>query len=226
MLDFDAHIGRCYNYPVFSHFYRFRRSGVNIKELEAKVRRLDDIEAITRLQRVYGYYLHTDRQEKIIDMFSDDTESVEVADRGLFRGKEGVRKFFGAALRGSSKRPRQPGDMEIPLQLQAVIDVAKDGKTAKGRWQTLIIGAKPVAGVKRQTWAHGVYENEYVKENGEWKFKKLHFNLTFRTPYEDGWLKTPVIDASVDYPVKPDAMPTAYHPYPSGYTVPFHWDEP
>jgi hypothetical protein len=199
---------------------------MDYQDLEARIRRIEDIEAITKLQRMYGYYLHTYQQDKVIDMFSDNTESIQVADRGLFLGKEGVRKFFGEALRGSRKRPRQPGDMEIPLQLQAVIDVDKDGKTAKGRWHALIMGAKPVKGVQRQTWAHGIYENEYVKENGEWKFKKFHFNLTFRTPYEDGWLKTPVIDESVDYPVKPDGMPTAYHPYPSGYTLPFHWDPP
>lgn len=199
---------------------------MNLEELEARITTLEDIEEIKKLQRMYGYYLYTNRQNKILDMFSDNTESIEVADRGLFLGKEGVKKFFGEAVIGSKKRPPMPGDMQITMQLQGVVDIDPGGKTAKGRWHAWIMGVRPIEGVQRQTWAHGIYENEYIKEDGKWKFKKLHLNLTFRTPYEDGWLKTPVVDESVDYPVKPDAMPTAYHPYPSGYVVPFHWEHP
>jgi hypothetical protein len=195
-----------------------------VKELEDRAMKTEDIEAIKRLKRIYGYCLFSKQPEKILDMFSENTESIEVADRGLFLGKEGVRKFFGEAVIGSKKRPPIPGDMEITMQLQGVVHLDPGGRTAKGRWHAWIMGVRPVNGIQRQTWAHGIYENEYIKENGNWKFKKLHFNLTFRTPYEDGWLKTPVIDASVDYPVKPDAMPTAYHPYPSGYVVPYHWE--
>ncbi|MBN2060001.1 MAG: nuclear transport factor 2 family protein [Deltaproteobacteria bacterium] len=203
----------------------------NLKELEAKVRRLEDkitrledIEEIKRLQRIYGYYLYTHQTDKILDLFSDNTESIEVADRGLFLGKEGVRKVFGEVVVGSEKRPHNAGDMHITMQLQGVVHLDPGGQRAKGRWHGWIIGVRTIAGMQRQTWAHGIYENEYIKENGKWKFRKLHFNLTFRTPYEDGWLKTPVIDESIDYPIKPDAKPTAYHPYPSGYVVPFHWE--
>jgi len=32
--------------------------------------------------------------EEAVELFSDNAESIEVSDRGLFRGKEGVRRFF------------------------------------------------------------------------------------------------------------------------------------
>jgi hypothetical protein len=91
--------------------------------------------------------------------------------------------------------------------------------------------AKPTVslheGELRQTWIHGIYENEYVKEEGKWKIKKLHFNLTFRTPYEEGWLKVPVIGQhGPDKEIEPDEQPTAYYPYPSGYHVPFSFKHP
>ena len=91
--------------------------------------------------------------------------------------------------------------------------------------------AKPIAsmheGELRQTWINGVYENEYVRESGTWKIKKLHFFLTFRTPYEDGWLKVPVVGQNGPDPVvKPDAPPTAYAPYPSDFRVPVHFKNP
>jgi hypothetical protein len=196
-----------------------------VKMLEDKVRTLEDIEEIKSLQRIYGYYLDNDMQDDIIGLFSDYTESVEIADRGVFLGKEGVRKMFKGILGKEGKAIPPELTLHLVMQHQGVVHVAEDGKTAKGRWQGWMVGTKPVAGVNRQTWGHGIYENEYVKENGTWKFKKLYFNLTFQTPYEDGWLKTPVVSRVPD-PIKPDRPSTAYHPYPSGYRVPCHWKQP
>ena len=41
-----------------------------------------------------------------------------------------------------------------------------------------------------QYWGRGLYENEYIKEDGKWRFKKLHWYITFLTLWENGWLKT------------------------------------
>jgi hypothetical protein len=73
----------------------------------------------------------------------------------------------------------------------------------------------------------GIYENEYIKENGKWYFKKLHRNNTFWTPYEDSWLKTPLLGNMDEHPtIKPDAPPTAFHPYPSGFHLPYSFKHP
>jgi len=197
-----------------------------VKMLEEEIRTLKDIEEIKTLQRIYGYYLDNDMNDDVIKLFSDNTESVEVADRGVFLGKEGVRKFFKLALGKGLTKPPPELSLHLVMQHQGVVHVAQDGKTAKGRWQGWMVGVKPVAGVNRQIWGHGIYENDYVKEDGKWKFKKLYFYLTFQTPYEDGWLKTPVISRLERDPVKPDKPSTAYFPYPSGYKVPCHWKTP
>ncbi len=198
---------------------------MNSKDLEARITRLEDIEEINKLQRIYGYYLDNGKQDKIVDLFSDDTESVEVADRGVFLGKEGVKKFFLGYLKKGAERP-VPGAMYIHTQLQGVVDVDPGGKTANGRWYCLMIQAHTniEPGVPRAAWGFGVYENDYVKEDGKWKFQKLHYNLTFRTPYEDGWVKTPMVAAGIGEGA--DAPPTAYSPYPNQKLVPFHWKHP
>jgi hypothetical protein len=198
---------------------------MNVEELEARIRTLEDIEEIKKLQRTYGYYLDHGMFSDIIDLFSDNMESVEVADHGVFLGKEGARKFFNIIMGKEGRKPPPELSLHLHMQHQGVVDLAKDG-TAKGRWQCWIVGVQTVAGTIRQVWGHGVYENEYVKEGRQWKFKKLYFNLTFQTPYEDGWLKTPVISRTKDYTVKPDKPSTAYYPYPSGYVVPYHWKNP
>jgi hypothetical protein len=199
-----------------------------LEELQARITRLQDIKEIERLQKIYGYYHDYGEWQKVVDLFSDTAESVEVADYGVYKGKEGIKRFYVDLLGG---KPPRAGMLAINMQLQGVVTINPDLRTARGRWFGMGMEARPIAslheGELRQTWAHGVYENEYIKEDGKWKIKKLYFNLTFRTPFEDGWLKTPVVGQNgPDSVIKPDAPPTAYYPYPSGYHVPLHFIHP
>ncbi len=199
-----------------------------LPELQARIQRLEDVKAIEKLQRIYGYYRDYADWEKIVDLFSDSAESVEVADLGVYKGKEGVRRFY---LKLLGAEPPRPGMLSLKMQLQGVVTVNPDGKTASGRWYGWGMEALPAASIHygelRQTWTFGIYENEYVKENGKWLFKKLLFSLTFRTPYEDGWLKTPVIGQNgPSQEVPPDTPPANYHPYPSRFRLPYHYKHP
>jgi hypothetical protein len=202
----------------------------NLEELQARIQRLDDIKQVEQLQKIYGYYQDYGEWQQIVDLFADDDPMVEEADRGVYRGQAGIKRYY-IDLLGNELKPRRPGILSILFQLQGVVSVAPDGKTAKGRWYGMGMEARPIAslheGELRQTWLNGVYENEYVKEGGKWKIKKLHFYLTFRTPFEDGWLKVPVVGQhGPDQSVPPDAPPTVYAPYPSGYRVPVHFKHP
>jgi len=202
-----------------------------LEELQARLTRLDDIKKIEDLQRIYGYYQDYGEWQKIVDLFTDNDPSVEEADRGVYQGKASVKRYFVDLLGGGPDRPQRPGWLNIMFQLQGVVTVDPGGATASGRWYGMGMEAKPIVslheGELRQTWIHGIYENTYVKEDGVWKFKKLHFNLVFRTPFEDGWLKVPVVgQTGPDRNIPPDAEPTAYHPYPSGYHLPISFKHP
>lgn len=43
---------------------------------------------------MYGYYMDSHHREEVVDLFSDDTESIEIESVGLFLGKEGMKNFF------------------------------------------------------------------------------------------------------------------------------------
>jgi hypothetical protein len=202
-----------------------------LEELQARLTRLDDIKKIEDLQRIFGYYQDYGEWEQIVDLFTEDEPSVEEADRGVYKGKDGVRRYFVDLLGGGPGRRQRPGWLNIMFQMQGVVTIEPDGVNASGRWYGMGMEAKPIVSLRegelRQTWIHGTYENTYVKEAGVWKLKALHFNLVFRTPYEDGWLNVPVVGQNgPDQEIPPDAPPTAYHPYPSGYHVPFSFKHP
>ena len=37
------------------------------------------------------------------------------------------------------------------------------------------------------SWAGGVYENQYVRENGVWKMREVTYFPQYSGRYEDGW---------------------------------------
>ncbi len=204
---------------------------INIEELEKQVTRLEDIQAIEDLERIYGYYFDTRQMDKIVDLFSENTVSVEIESHGQFLGKDGVRKMYQLGAGGGnrqpvSKRPQRgfAGGGTTIIQIGGVVTVAEDGVNAKGRWHTWLAETFPFGGTMGQYWLHGYYENEFVKENGIWLFSKLFWNTTFYTRFETGWQVQPLVGflPMPDY----DNPPTAFFPYPSGYRFPYSFPHP
>lgn len=194
---------------------------MNLDELQAQVgilqdrlQNLEDIKEIKTLQRKYGYYLDTSKWDEIIDLFSDDAESLELADSGVYLGKEGIKKFF-LIMR---KKSATPGYLHVVLQLQGIVDVEPSRKTAKGTWQAIALLALPVKGEIRPMMGHGVYVADYVREKDKWLFKKLNYYLTFRTPFEQ-LVRTPALDYV-------GSSNKIYSPYPAPHKVPFHFKHP
>ena len=193
-----------------------------LKALEDEITCLKDIEEIKKLTRIYGYYLEHWQWQEVVELFSDSPDtSVEISNSGVFLGKEGVKRFF--------YRERVPSEfLHVMMQISGVVDVAPDGKTAQGRWYGFGRFAFDTDKGVQPVWGSGVYENEYVKEDGKWKYKKLHFSRILFASYEDGWVKTPVV--SLNRPSvgqkEPDRPTTFYEPYPSGRLFPYHFKHP
>ena len=124
-------------------------------------RRAEDFVALSNLEDAYGYYVDKCQWDQAADLFAKDGR-LEIAGRGVYIGQDRVRAYL-------HHLPKfQYGQVFNHMQLQPVITVGPDGKSAKARWRAVI-----QAGVlhKSAQWGEGTYENEYVKENGVWKFK-------------------------------------------------------
>ena len=196
-----------------------------VKELEDQLRTVRDIQEIERLQRIYGYYLEHWMARDIIDLFSDGPDVGLEWPEGKYVGKEGVRRYF------STMESKDPEFMHQLMQLSPVIDVAPDGKTAIGRWYSYGGVSLPRGGGVSQSMINGIYENEYVKEDGRWKFKKIRWHLSYIDRPGEGWVKKERVDAiKPGAPLsgpKPDIPDTRYEwQYPSGHIFPFHFKHP
>ena len=198
-----------------------------VKTLRGQTTRLQDVEEIKKLQRAYGYYLENWMTDEVADLFSDSPETVLLVHSGEFRGKEGVRRFF--QPRGEDRGRRRPEFFHQVMQLSPIIDIAPDGERAWGRWYGFGANASPVSDGVFQGWMNGVYENEYIKENGKWKILKLGWHMYFFAPYFKGWV-SPERQCDKNFQHQPpDLSPDGPSPdtfYPAPFICPFHFAHP
>lgn len=188
--------------------------------LEARATRIEDINAIKRLQRAFGYYYDEGLWDEMADLFAADA-TFEPGLDGVYRGRERIRAYLEAL--GGGRRGRQAGGLHQHLQLMPVITVHADGRSANGTWRDLMLTGR----LGRDAfWGEGPSENEYVKEGGVWKISRVHAFRTLLVPYEGGWAHHADVDGGVTLreALPPDAPPTVdYRPWPGAYTPPFHF---
>lgn len=184
-----------------------------------RVARLEDQDAVENLQATWGYYFDKGLWEDTADLFTSNG-TFEYGLSGVYVGQEHIRRallLFGPQGLGQ-------GYLNNHMQLQAVITVAPDGKTAAGRFQGMMMLAEPGT---NGIWGVGIYENTYVKEGGVWKINSLHFYPSAMTDYDKGWARSalPMKGPSALFP--PDKPSTAvYRSYPGNYIPPFSYNHP
>ena len=187
--------------------------------LENRVGELEDINAIRRLQMAYGYYIDYNRPEEVAGLFAEDGAVVFLS--GEYRGHAGVMRLYGTWFQNlftDGKRGPIHGFLLDHFQLQDVITIAPDRQTAKGRfrgilaggWHDEVVANKPDV-VPQQFWESGIYENDYVRENGVWKIKRLDYLMQWQGDYETGWAHTvahlqPAVVCYPENPLGPDVI--------------------
>jgi hypothetical protein len=192
--------------------------------LEAQVIESEDISAVKRLMRTYGYYLDKGLWEDLADLFADD--GVANYPSGVFVGKESIRNHYLNNL-GGGKIGLAEGQLSDYLILQPVVHIDSTGETARGRWRAFAMLGRYG---ESATWAEGPYEVEYAKDNGAWKIKTLNYYGTFTAPYEGGWGKkregaAPPARKMAHEPDQPRDQ-EACPPYPRACLPPFHYKNP
>ena len=154
---------------------------MDLNDLTRRIQAQEDVEANKRLQTRYGDLCDNGYDaDGIAALFTEDA----VWDGDLFgryEGREAIREYF----RGASS--------QITFALHFVMNpiIAVDGQTATGTWY--LFQACTFAGDNQAIWGAARYDERYVKQDGEWRFKSLRLASSFWTPYEQGWVKKPFV---------------------------------
>ena len=193
-----------------------------IEAIDEQLTRVNDINEIKRLQRMYGYYLDRSQWDDVVDLLTNDA-TAEYAVGGVYEGKQQIRDLLYGI--GYGELGLQPQQLREHLQIQPVITLSEDGQTAWGRWRVLAILGQYQEYAR---WQTGPYEDEYRKEDGVWKISKIHWAENFTVPFEGGWTTkmevTNVADRNLPEPDYPTSF--EYEPWPNVSLMPFHFDNP
>lgn len=188
-----------------------------VAALTQQAQAANDYIAVANLQASYGYYVDKSRWDDAADLFATDA-TLEIAGRGVFKGQERVRAYL-----------KQLGDLKYGtlynhMQLQPVIHIASDGRSARARWRSLM----QVGHLGQEArWGEATYENEYVKDGGTWKISKLHSYITFYVDFDKGWNKGAVAMLGKIPGLQPDEPPSVeYKSFPDVFVPPYHYPNP
>ena len=139
-----------------------------IARLEALTERVEAISAIKRLQHAYGHYAELGLWHDFADLFADSGIG-HYAQGSLDR--EGIRALFLKEV-GGGQLGLKDGRIYPHISMQPVVTLAADGQSGKGRWHIMaMLGGYGTSA----SWSGGVYENQYVRENGVWKIKEVTY---------------------------------------------------
>lgn len=160
-------------------------TAARLDRLENEIAAAEDIRAIEKLQRAYGYYVDKGMWEDVAALFTDDAVGNYPA--GVFVGKTSLRQHLFMNVGGGNLGDIGLGDNRLynHMQIQPVVHLDPGGRTAKGRWRALAMFGSFGGGA---TWAEGVYEIGYAKDHGVWKIRTLDYYSGFGAAYQTGWV--------------------------------------
>lgn len=149
-----------------------------MSDLEARVRRLEDIEEIKQLKATYCRFCDDGYDpDGISSLFTEDGVWDGGSTFGRAEGREGIHKHFrGAAARISIARHQV---------MNPIIEV--DGDEATGHW--LLFQPCTDAPTDQALWLAATYADRYRRVDGRWLIAHLHIDIAFFSPYEQGWAR-------------------------------------
>nr|WP_184151214.1 nuclear transport factor 2 family protein [Sphingobium lignivorans] len=189
-----------------------------IDALARDVDRVEAIRAIKDLQRLYAQYVQLGQWQAAADLFSESGRLVRGTD--AVQGRGAIRDWLKA--RGGGQDGLPPGALHTELIDEPLLSMSADGRTIQSRWMSLSLTGDGKGAARLES---GVYENDYVRENGVWKIALAHYHPQFEGDYATGWTNIGGADLPiVPYHITPEQTgrpipPAAGAPPRSGETL-------
>jgi hypothetical protein len=184
-----------------------------------RITRLQDLTEVEIVQNAYGYYVDKAQWRSLADLFADDA-TLEIGGKGVFLGKSRVFEYMNIGMGGGGPMGPKDGVLIDHQQFQCLPSIMPDGVTAKARCIAFVMSSGG--------WGHNYYEDEFVKEGGVWKFKKLRGPFNMYSGYKQGWVDGVIVNTFPEkfapYPDLPPSM--IYLTFPSYHVEPFHYPNP
>jgi hypothetical protein len=147
-----------------------------VKELESRIGLLEDMQEIRELKARYAQITDGFLDEEPELLFTEDG-ILDLTPRGVFTGREKIRKFF---------KEKLPISQPFGIHYFMLPSIKIEGEKAQARWYMWLPATKSDGGA---IWTAGYEDDSYLKVGGKWLISQVKLTRCFRTPYEEGWHK-------------------------------------
>ncbi|KXS99988.1 hypothetical protein AC578_809 [Pseudocercospora eumusae] len=183
-----------------------------LAQLKAEVARLKAKDDINMLMGRHTINHVAKNMRNTISFFALDEPdvSVEIGDRGVYRGRAAITTLFQDQFGSATLK----GNLLFPFLTTGMIEVAGDGKTAKGTWRSPSVQAVMSEEGAEPIWLFGSYAIDFIKKGNDWKIWHFHWYRTIKCNHHKGWVEDQSWLFKGPLPNSPDIEPTTYHnPY-------------
>ena len=151
----------------------------SVDVLARDIDRLESLRAVKDIQRSYAQYALFGLWGDMADLFASSGYIAWGDD--VIEGSASIRQWL---TEHSAPVDTDPGALNVEFIDDPLINLSVDGEHAKCRWRGLAFRGNG----KGRAWMEGgLYENEYVREDGRWKIAALRYYPQYEGSYEDGW---------------------------------------
>lgn len=163
-----------------------------------------------QIQNLVGRYVYDKlvrREGGIFDRYWCTQSEPELGlNEGFYLGETAIREYYAAvdantAVRSAHMKKLFPdflgpksdaethgvGSLYIDALAGCVIEVAEDGKTAKGLWSVMGMDSDIYEFGPCSFWKYGVIAGDFVRENGEWRIWHLRDIEDISCPCGENW---------------------------------------
>jgi hypothetical protein len=145
---------------------------MTLEEMEKRLKIVEDIEEIKQLQQHYVDCLCLTKWDEIGECFTENAETNigEEANIRRLKGKAEISKVY----KVSKAHIGQEGLFVVHPSIQV------NGDRATGRWLSYFMHIRPKGEEPLLHWMQGIYECQYVRENGKWKISYLKWRARLK----------------------------------------------
>ncbi|MGH0031480.1 MAG: nuclear transport factor 2 family protein [Myxococcota bacterium] len=160
-----------------------------IRDLETRLRAVEDVQALHRLKARYAQLLDARFQRRGGLKPAAEVEALAHEAAGLFTedavwdGGPGLGVCEG---RTAIARRLAHSTLSFAWHFFVKPEIEVDGDTASGSWDIL---SPCTTAEGRAMWMAGVEHDTYVREGGVWLHRSMKLDLVFMAPHDRGWAR-------------------------------------
>lgn len=184
----------------------------NVENDNIRLLRANDALEIQNIMSLHEYYHASFRHEEELDAIwaqeAEDVSFEEALFQARFVGLDMIRAYYVEFMKNTLFRSAtdvikmlypQLADTETELPpglsflhtlTTPVIEIAEDGKTAKGAWISPGFTTMPTLEKLEAYWHWDKYGVDFIKEGGRWKIWHFFVGREFTSPYDKSWVDT------------------------------------